>query len=84
MYDVLESVNTNIDNCVIVSKDLRKAFDTLDHGILTNNLYIYGIRDIALKLINSYFLDRIQFVRYNNNDSYYNYIKYGIIVYYGY
>ena len=81
MYDVLESVNTNLkclDNCAIVSIDLRKAFDTLDHDILINKLYIYGIRGISLKLIKSYLSDRLQFVRYNNTDSYYNYIKCGV------
>ena len=79
--DVLESVNTNlenVENCTIVSIDLRKAFGTLDHDILINKLYIYGIRGIALKLIKSYLSDRLQFVRYNNTDSYYNYIKCGV------
>ena len=81
MSDVLESVNTNLENlenCAIVSIDLRKAFDTLYHDILINKLYIYGIRGIALKLIKSYLSDRLQFVRYNNTDSYYNYIKCGV------
>ena len=81
MSDVLESVNTNLENlenCAIVSIDLRKAFDTLDHDMLINKLYIYGIRGIALKLIKSYLSDRLQFVRYNNTDSYYNYIKCGV------
>ena len=34
--------------------------------------------NIALKLIKSYLSDRLQFVRYNNTDSYYNYIKCGV------
>ena len=29
--------------CAIISIDLRKAFDTLDHTILLNKLYISGI-----------------------------------------
>ena len=62
-------------NCAIVSIDLRNAFAILDHAILINKLYMYGIRGIALKLIKSYLSDRLQFVRYNNTDSYYNYIK---------
>ena len=81
LSDVLKSVNTNLENlenCAIVSIDLCKAFDTLDHDILINKLYIYGIRGIALKLIKSYLSDRLQFVRYNNTDSYYNYIKCGV------
>ena len=81
LSDVLESVNTNLENlenCAFVSIDLRKAFDTLDHAILINKLYIYGIRGIALNLIKSYLSDRLQFFRYNNIDSYCKYIKCGI------
>ena len=67
LSDVLESVNKileNLENCAIVSIDLRKAFDTLDHDILINKLYIYGIGGIALKLIKSYLSDRLQFILY--------------------
>ena len=80
-FFVLESVNKNLENlenCAIVSIDLCKAFDTLDHDILINKLYVYGIRGRALKLIKSYLSDRLQLVRYNNTDSYYNYIKCGV------
>ena len=38
--DKLESLK----KCAIISIDLRKAFDTLDHTILLNKLFIYGIR----------------------------------------
>ena len=57
LYDVLESVNTNLENVynyAIVSIDLLKVLDTLNHGILINKLYIYGIRGITLTLITSY------------------------------
>ena len=68
----LESVTThleNLENCGIVSIYLRKALlYTFIHNSLINKLYIYSIRCIALKLIKSYLSDRLQFVRYNNND----------------
>ena len=43
--DTLES----LQKCAIISIDLRKAFDTLDHTILLNKLFIYGIRGTASK-----------------------------------
>ena len=49
--------------------DLSKAFDTLDHDILLNKLYYYGIRDQAYDLCKSYLTNRQQFVRFHETDS---------------
>ena len=46
--------------------DLSKAFDTLDHEILFAKLEHYGICDVALKWIKSYFSCRQQFVQFND------------------
>ena len=82
LYDVLESVNTNLDNlenCTIVSLVLRRVFDVRNHDInKLNKLYSYDFRGIELILIKSYLPDRFQFIKYNNTNSNYNYIKCGL------
>ena len=49
--------------------DLKKAFDTVDHKILLNKLYAYGIRGVALKLLESYLSGRSQYVVYDYQQS---------------
>ena len=49
--------------------DLSKAFDTLDHNILIDKLYKYGIRSNSLQLIKSYLSNRKQVVLINDKKS---------------
>jgi hypothetical protein len=49
--------------------DLPKAFDTIGHDIQFDKLKHYGISGLALKWIKSYFLDRKQFVEFNQTCS---------------
>ena len=49
--------------------DLSKSFDTLDHAILLDKLFHYGIRRNPLKLISSYLENRQQFVVFRNAKS---------------
>ena len=48
--------------------DLSKAFDTVDHKILTKKLELYGIKDCNLRWFESYLLNRKQFItkKYRN------------------
>ena len=81
ILELVEEITSNIDNhhvTVGVFIDLKKAFDTIDHSILLRKLEIYGVRGIASKWLNSYLMDRKQFVQLNNESSNYMSVQCGI------
>ena len=49
--------------------DFSKAFDTINHEILLDKLYHYGIRVTALDWFKSYLCDHRQFIKYNSVSS---------------
>ena len=59
----------NHEAAVGVFIDLKKAFDTVDHSILIEKLYHYGIRGTANKWICSYLMNRFQYVTINGTNS---------------
>ena len=66
---LVERVSKALDTgkyVVGVFLDLKKAFDTVDHGILLEKLYLYGIRGNIYSWFESYLTNRSQFVEYNN------------------
>ena len=58
--------------------DFQKAFDTVDHGILLDKLYCYGIRGIAHEWFISYLSSRQQSVMYNGHESEFKMMRCGV------
>ena len=58
--------------------DLKKAFDTVDHSILLNKLYYYGIRGKPLDLFRSYLTNRSQYVKVNGVSSSMGAVRHGV------
>ena len=78
---LLDKITQALDNgnyVVGIFLDFRKAFDTVDHKILLEKLYSYGIRGMAHDWFSSYLQNRQQFVKFNNTCSDYQTVKCGI------
>jgi len=65
LVELLDNLYTKLDEREIVAGiylDLQKAFDTVDHYILLNKVYKYGIRGKVWDWFKSYLTNRKQFV----------------------
>ena len=78
---LLENLTKALENgesAIGIFLDFQKAFDTVNHSILLDKLYIYGIRGPALSWITSYLSNRCQYVVYNGYESERKYINCGV------
>ena len=65
---IKQSLDQGLFSCDVFV-DLRKAFGTVDHGILLGKLEYYGIRGITNKWFETYLKDMQQFVSVNGYNS---------------
>ena len=78
---LIEEVTDNLDSRLkysMLSLDVSKAFDIIDHNILINKLRNIGVRGVCLKLMKSYLFNRKQLVIFNNSISSLLSIQFGV------
>ena len=75
---VISSAIDRTETTFGVFLDLSKVFDTINHEILCEKLYYYGIQDIALHWVKSYLENQTQFIQFGSSRSYNRKISCGI------
>ena len=81
LIDLTETIRKAIDDDEFacgVFLDFKKAFDTVNHGILLKKLEHCAVRGNALKWFTSYLTGRKQYTKSSNTDSQITAISYGV------
>ena len=81
ILDLISSIYDKLDKGEFVCctfLDLKKAFDTVDHHILSHKLRHYGFRGVSGNLLTDYLSCRYQYVEVNSHKSPMLPIQYGI------
>ena len=74
---IYDSISSN-NHSSVLTLDLKKALDTVNHNILLHKLEHYGIRGLGNKLLRSYLSNRIQEVSVNGKMSSFKPITCGV------
>ena len=78
---LMENITNNLESkllSAILSIDLCKAFDTIDHELLILKMENYGFRGVAKDFFTSYIENRMQCVIYNDIKSDFSNINIGV------
>ena len=68
LVDTIQQLDLKLDPFAVFL-DMSKAFDTLDHEILLQQLSFYGVQNTSLNLFKSYLSERSQFVSIGGTSS---------------
>lgn len=82
LLKIKEYITDNIEHKIYtpgIFLDFRKAFDSIQHDLLSRKLPYYGIRGTTVQLIQSYLSSRKQYTNVNNIRSQLEFIKYGVL-----
>ena len=72
ILETVEKLKSSVDDQKItcgIFLDFSKAFDTINHHILLEKLYKYGIRGLPHAWFSSYITNRKQYVKVGNTES---------------
>lgn len=81
LFSFLENLYLSLndkDFAAAIFCDLSKAFDCVNHQLLTQKLSIYGFRGISLSYLQSFITERFQYVKNGNLKSELKPIKHGV------
>ena len=75
--DILKSMNRS-EITMAIFADYSKAFDTVNHSAILENLIKLGFDKVSVKLICSYLCERYQYVQINEKSLSKNLIELGV------
>ena len=78
LLEEITNASVNREFTIGIFVDLKKAFDTIDHNLLSKKLEFYGIRGIANDWIKSYLYKRKQYVQIDDFSSDYQEVVCGV------
>ena len=69
LIDNISDALDNNDFSTAIFFDLKKAFDTINHDILLDKMFFFGVRRILFDWVKNYLSNCEQYVFYDGEDS---------------